>query len=397
MSKQNFISKIADSTKLLIAKSLNIPTLISHETYGRDVFYQTFGSTHTFSNQSLKYLLEIGLNQNPAIFGALNRISINATNLGLKPYKNGKLIENEVFDLDIKRAVMQLTSTGTLIIKRIKPVGFSKYVYEIIDTLNYSETYLRGQFKCYETKGDFQFLIPIEDLIFITIYKTPDVTTNLGLSPIQASLMPVESMRAMYTADTSLLKNKGADGVLTNDSDEPFRNPELFHDDVNGRITDSKLYGKIATSTARLRYVQIGRTPKELALWDGYKIKVRDIASALMVDPSILGDPDSKKYSNVSEAQKAFYTEAVIPYVKLITTDKKLMSWLGYEIFIDTSNIECLQQSQKERYEKNQIITDTIINLNKQIKDEIISVEVAIKIMVQEWNYDEQEAKELFK
>jgi hypothetical protein len=396
MSKQNFISKITDSTKLIIKNLLNpINILPENNSYS----YQYLGGSHTFSNQNLKKIIEIGLNQNPTVFGALNRISLNATNLILRPYKNGKEVENEVFDFDIKIAVMQLISSGTLIIKRIKPIGFSKYVYEIIDTLNYSETYNNGAFTCYEKKTAFSnwIKIPYEDLIFITIHKPTDLTTNLGLSPLQASVMPLESMRAMYTADISLLKNKGADGVLTNDSDEPLRNPDSFDGEINERITNSKHFGKVATSTARLRYVQIGRTPKELALWDGYKIKVRDIASALMVDPSLLGDPESKKYSNVTEAQKSFYTEAVIPYVKLITSNKKLNDWLGYDIYIDVSNVECLQQSQKERYEKNKIITDTIINLNKQIKDEIIRVEVAIKIMVQEWNYDEQEAKELFK
>jgi phage portal protein BeeE len=198
----------------------------------------------------------------------------------------------------------------------------------------------------------------------------------------------------MYTADTSTLKNKGVDVLITNDSDVPITEDEQDGMDksLNRRLRGARKSGGVATSTARLRVQNIGRTTKELALWDGYKIKVRDICNALQIDSSLFNDPDNKKYANVQEANKALYNDCVIPFTKLITENKELKADLGYDIYLDLSNIDCLQEAQNTRAEKAKTITEAIVGLNAQVKTSNISVEIAIKILVSEWEFDPQEA-----
>jgi hypothetical protein len=402
MVRQNFIAKISDIAKSTLKTITTIGTFGSNgfevEKNGNDFFYSRWGTNHTFSRRTLKYILEIGMVQNPVVFGILNKIALTSKNIELVPYRNGKPIKTKSLDLDISLAVMNLISTGTCVIHRVKPIGFPDYEYDILDTTGIVEEYSNVGFKYSYCKNGITTPIAVDDLLFITIYKVPYDITNLGLSPLIAATMPIEAMREMYIADASLLKNKGADGMITNDSDAPLLEDEVngFDKDMNTRISGARNFGRIPTSTARLRFVQFGRTTKELALWEGYKIKTRDIANALMVKSEVLNDPESSTYSNVTEAQKAFYTEAVIPFVRLITDNKQLLRWLGHEIFIDTTNIECLQQSQKERFEKNKIITDAVILLNAEISKGVITKEIAVKILVQEWGYDEEEATELF-
>ena len=201
----------------------------------------------------------------------------------------------------------------------------------------------------------------------------------------------------MYLADTSLLKNKGADVMITNDSDMPLVGDETksFDDAINERISGARNAGKIATSQAKLRVINLGRTAKELSLWDGYPIKLRDICNVFQVNSSSFNDVSGTTFNNVAEAEKAFYNNSVIPFTRLITENKELQKELGYQIYLDTSNIDSLQEAQSLRNEKNKVLTDAIINLNQKVKYGVISVEIAINILVSEWNYDIVEATKL--
>jgi hypothetical protein len=392
--KDNIFTKTLN-TVASVFKSSPPPVTIFRN--GKQFFYEMFGQGYSYNRRPLSQALEDGMNSNPVVFGAINKIAFASNALKLLPYRSGKPIKGKTFDFDLRNGLINLISTGTLIIYESEIVGFGEYEYRIIDTLNIVEQYNKGKFEYWEIVDGKYIKLNDDNLIFITIYKIPNLITQLGLSPLQVAGMPLESMREMYTADTYLLKNKGADGILTNDSDmlSPGVTQEEFDEELNGRIAGAKNTGRIATSTAKLKFVPMGRTAKELALWDGYKIKVRDLANALFVDSSIFNDPDNKKFSNVSEGQKALYTECVIPLVSLICMNKDLKRRLGYEIFLDTSNVECLQQSQKERFEKNNIITDVIIKLNEKVVSGSITREIAVKILNQEWNYDIEEAEEV--
>jgi hypothetical protein len=361
-------------------------------------WWRLIASTHTFGRKALRVLVEVGYTNSPVGFGIINKILLAQRNINFIPYWNGKpyKIKGDTIPIDANFGLQMLLLTGTCIVYNKEIVGFpSEQV--VLNTLDIEEVYLGNRKFVYRLLNNDGSWVVLDQsrMIFIKIFDPGRVNTNMGLSPFQAALMPTESLKEMYVADTSLLKNKGADVLITNDSDQPMIGTEQTEMDkaLNERIRGARRAGGVATSTAKLRILNLGRTSKELALWDGYKIKLRDLCNVLQVDSGQFNDPDNKKFSNVEESNKALYNDCVIPFTKLITENKELKKLLGFEIYLDTSNIDCLQIAQKERAEKANITTEAIVGLNQDVKNGVITPEIAVKILTSEWGFDQAEAK----
>lgn len=358
--------------------------------------FKLFISSHVFNRKSLKVLVDMGYTNSPAGFGIINKILLAQRNIVFAPYWKGQPYKTKNYTLDTNLGLMMLLLTGTCIVYEKEIIGFPSE-NTILNTLDIEETYQGGKFTYrYWLKNGNWITLDSEKMIFITM---PDIVrrdTQMGLPPFQAALMPIESLREMYIADTSQLKNKGSDVMLTNDSDHPMIGQESdeMQKTLNDRIKGARRSGTVATSTAKLRAIQLGRSTKELALWEGFKFKTRDICTALQLDSGLFNDPDNKKYANVVEAGRALYTDCVIPFTKIITENKQLKEKLGYDIFLDVSHIDCLQTAQSERAEKSTMVTTAIVNLNQQVKSGVITPEIAIRILVSEWGFDEEEAKD---
>lgn len=357
-------------------------------------FYKLISSTHTFNRQALRKLVEVGYTNSPAGFGIINKILLAQRNIVFTPYWKGTPYKIKKYNLDTNLALQMLLLTGTTVIYKKEIVGFPSE-FSILNTLDIEEIYVNGNFsyRYYLNNGTWINLFN-DNMIIIKIFDVGRKNTQMGLSPFQAALMPIESLREMYVADTSTLKNKGVDVLITNDSDTHLIEDEKRTMDIvlNERIRGARKSGGVATSTSKLRALNLGRTTKELALWDGYKIKIRDLCNVLQVDSGQFNDPDNKKFANVQESNRSLYNDCVIPFTKLITENKELTTALGYDIYLDLSNIDCLQEAQSARAEKAKTITDAIVGLNEDVKNGIISVEIAIKILVSEWGFDPQEA-----
>lgn len=359
-----------------------------------DSYLQFMSENHTFKIHSIDYLITTGYQMNPVVFGIINKILLSQQNLSFIPYRNGKPYKSGQLELDQKECLAELLLTGTLVIYKKELIGFPTE-HVILPRQRLTEQLIGDKFRYYYKEIGGKYTIYEEDeLIFITVYKPKNTYTNFGIAPLQAAIMPLDAMKEMYTADTALLKNKGADILISSASDEAMQriDQDTFDESMNDRIKGARKTGKAITTTKNVNVTQLGRTVKELALWDGYKIKLRDICTALQTDSAIFGDPDNKKFSNVSEADKALYTSCTIPYSNLIFKNKELTKSLGFDVWVDSSDVECLQTSQKEKQEKNKVTTDAIVNLNKDVQNGSITKEIAVRLLVNEWGYDEQEA-----
>lgn len=358
-------------------------------------FFQRFTGTHTFNRQALIRLVDTGYTNNPAGFGIIQKILLAQRNIKFIPYWNGKPWKSKTLDLDLNFALQMLICCGTVFVYKKKIIGFPDKLV-VLNTLDITETYTTGGYSYrLNLRNGYSMNLSNDDLIIIKIFDLTRYDTQMGLSPFQAALMPLESLREMYTADTATLKNKGVDVLITNDSEVPIKGDEALGMDaaLNQRIQGARRAGGVATSTAKLRVLNLGRTAKELALWDGYKIKIRDLCNVLQIDSGQLNDPDNKKFANVQESNKALYNDCVIPFTKLITENKELQDALGFEIYMDVSGVDCLQEAQTVRAEKAQIITNTIVALNTSVRMGDISPDIAVRLLVSEWQFDEAEAR----
>lgn len=387
-----------------IAKSILYgDAVLDPSTYRGDVFttqtlWQSFIGSYTFNTEGLDFLIKTGYGQNPECYGAINKILLSQANIKYIPWRNGKIYKSGTFNLDIKKALFQLIATGSCIIWKRKIVGFEEKSYEILKTNKIIETYssLNSKFIYqYYYRGRY-ITIPEEDLIIITLLENPWCDeTQLGIGALQAAQFPIENLQQLWKYNASVLANKGADVLISSKTDMPLLSDEkkALDDDFLRRSGGIRNAGKAITTTGNVQVDQIGRTPKELSLWDGFKVTVRSLAIALQIDPSILGDVESKTFANRNEAEKALYTSCIIPYVGVILNDPRLVQEFGFSVYLDTSNIECLQEDKKLRAETATTETNAILLLNADVKSGNITKDIAVHILVTLWNFDQEEAE----
>lgn len=360
------------------------------------VTWRLLSGFHSVGRKSLPYIVEYGYSLNPIGFGIINNIINSHYNISFTPYWKGKPYKSKTFSLDTEKALFNLVTTGTAVFWNREVVGFGRQI-EVIDTLNIYETYNRGVYSYVYVKNDFRIKIPNEDLHFVIFRDTPEIKTQLGLSPLQAAIMPIEALKEMYTADTFLLKNKGSDILVSNNTDERISDTEegTFDEVMNKRIAGAKNSGKIATTTANVQVHQLGRTIKELALWDGYKVKIRDFCVALGYPSTLAGDTEASTLANYEQSVTKLYTDCVIPLCRKLFASQKLQDWLGYEVYLDVSNISALQTSMTQKAEMAKTKQDAIVVLNTNVKNGTLTRDIAVNILVTEWEFDQEEAQKM--
>lgn len=363
--------------------------------YTTQTFFQWLAGSHSFNRMALYNLVETGYTRNDAGFSAVQKILFAQQNLNYIPYWKGKPWKSKVFDFDTWKAALMLCTCGTIFIQKKKRPGFDDLLY-VHNTLDIIETYSGGSYTYQvDLRNGRWENIPIDELIIIKWEDISSLTkTQFGLSPLQAAVMAIQAMEQMYVANVSLLKNKGADVLISNDSDDPIKASEkgTASEIINREVSGARRSGSVAVSTHKWKVQNLGRSVKDLQIWDGTKITARAICNVLQLSTSLFNDPDNKTFANYQDSQIALYTECVIPLMKRILENKELKAALGYDVYIDVSNISCLQKSQADKAATATTNTDNIIKLNEKVKAGSITREIAISILVTDWGYDQEEA-----
>jgi len=174
-----------------------------------------------------------------------------------------------------------------------------------------------------------------------------------GLSPLSAAIKVWKTSNERWEASANVLANKGISGILSDESERPMRPDEAadLQTQANSEMGGSSKFGRIRVSNKKLRFLQLGLSPQDLQLLEQGVIALRSLCNSFHVDSSLFNDPENKTYSNRKEAEKSFWTDAVIP--ELEKTKQGLNDWLmqGISEFenrtlrlgYDTNQIEALQ------------------------------------------------------
>jgi hypothetical protein len=72
---------------------------------------------------------------------------------------------------------------------------------------------------------------------------------------------------------------------------------------------------------------------------------------------------------------------------------KALEKLLGYQIFLDCTDIDVFQESYFTKAEKSKINTDAILLLNNKVNFGEITRDIAVLLLVTEWGFDSEEAE----
>lgn len=260
-------------------------------------------------------------------------------------YLYGEKLENKVAELDVLPSkFVDVTSNGNFFLPEVK------YTLEIDST----------------TK-----VIDREDLAHIKFFNPYYSTVEdgiKGLSLFQVAAHPIIVGKNRWEADASLLQNRGALGFITNKSERPMTAEQAkevqnaFDNSNNG----TEKYGKVRVTNKDLSYVSMAMSSVDLQLLEKGVINLRAICNVFGLDSSLFNDPANKTYNNRQEAEKALYTNAVIPlsrvlaakYNRLIT--RSYFPDGNYRLYQDFERVEALQKDKKMEAEKDKIVVESI-------------------------------------
>jgi len=160
------------------------------------------------------------------------------------------------------------------------------------------------------------------DEVVHTKYFNPGekgLQTGMGLSPLQSAVHPYRTSLHQWEASSNLLKNKGAIGFISNESDDVLDDKELG--DAQ-RMFDSKIggaskFGKSIITPSKMKYNSMAMSATDMQVIEMGVKTLRAICNIYGVDSSLFNDPANKTYNNRKEAEKALWTNVNIPILKM--------------------------------------------------------------------------------
>ena len=300
-------------------------------------------------------------------------------------------------------AAINLLNTGDLFLFPSIPVGFSlitEYrvlesaavtIKQNLDKQIVSFIYLEG------TKQQEKFLP--EEIIHVK-YADPSlfgIQSKRGLSPLQAGYLTLTADGDTEAAAAVLMKNKGVAGFLTDES-ESMMDPEdtkKLQKDLEGKIGGAHNFNKIRITSGKYKYVQVGMSPTDLKTIENQVLSLRKMCNLFSVNSAIFNDPANKRFNNNQEANKALFQDAVLPvWNKIFAGIQKYLREQNrrVEITPDTSTIACLQADKLREAQKNERVTNSILNISKNIAENLLTLNAGRAILMNQWDMSEDEA-----
>lgn len=304
--------------------------------------------------------------------------------------------DKQVFKEFHEEALTYLLLTGDVFLHGLTSIGFKDAIQELnILESNCTELNLnyKNELQSYDyTKNSTTTKIPVDEVYhgkYINPTKT-GIECQRGLSPLEAGYRTIVASNENLTAMASVWNNKGVSGLLTNNTDETLGADEAkaVQDAVNSKLGGSHKANGVAATTANVRFEQIGMSGSDMELLQSSPQLLRGICMLYGVDPALLGDTESRKYSNLKEAEKSLFVRSAIPnnerlisYLnRFVVPAWSLLDGKDYIIKQDLTDIEALQPDKKIQAEKNKIISESLTallssNLSPETK-EILLVDI---------------------
>lgn len=310
----------------------------------------------------------------------------------------------------VEQSITNLLTKGNTFRRGRKTPGFGDAFQEIIMVNNNILTidckiedfnYIPKQYKL--ELGKNKLIVPVEDMNHVKFYNPSDygMVSCLGLSPLQAGLLSLVASNDNKTAQSVLVRNQGIRGLITSRS-ERAQTPEernQIQQAADNRMMGASKFGKAIATSANVDFIQMGMDATQLKIIESAVMKLRDLCNLYGVDSSLFNDPANKTYNNRKEAEKAMFTNAVIPVNE--KDIQSLSEWLlpawnerdntTYEIRQNLSSIPVLHEDEDKRAAKQEKISKIIIS----ILEAQISNEQKVYSLIRSLNLTEDEAKEI--
>lgn len=203
-----------------------------------------------------------------------------------------------------------------------------------------------------------------------------------GKSTLSGVGASIENIRAAYEARFTLIENRGALGIFTNENKDasgaalaikPNEKKELQNEISRYGLTRDK-WQFIITSQA-LKYQQIGINVRELMLFEECQEDRERLCDAFGFPIELLSSNKGTTFANKNEASKLLYQNTIIPEAEewvAALNAKFETETLPYHIVITFDHLPVMQENIKERAQTLLMLTNS---LSKSLADGAITVE----------------------
>lgn len=264
----------------------------------------------------------------------------------------------------------------------------SKYV-DAITSKNFFLPNVRYKFDFANNKRMFDNQELEHTMLFNPDYETIAESFD-GLSVFEVARRAIEVGNDRWEADSHLLKNRGIAGMITDKSNRPMNDEQALEvqSSFDRQNSGTDKFGKVKVTNKDLNYIQMAMSSTDLQLIEKGVITLRAICNVFGLDSSLFNDPANKTFNNRKEAEKAMYTNVIMPIAKKIA--EKHTNFIAKNHFPDGtvrmrkdfSNIPSLQSDLKQEAEKDKIVMDGVnVVLN-------MSVSTKTKQLLLKENYD---------
>ena len=363
-----------------------------------------------YGDTDLKKLLKEGYITNNHVYSIINRIAEDAASIPVvieNKLSDGTVevieegdfynfvhnpnVDNNYKSFTYQSIVYQLT-TGNEVQYGIQGIG-SKHFAERWNlapqyiTPKVNKTIVGPRASSYKYNYDgTDYPLAVEEVMHLKKFNPDPADENavMGLSPLQAAYKVLVASNEIITADASIIKNKGAIGMLSAKGGKDGRPlTETQAKDVDSslkkRIGGGGNYGSVKVTTGSFDFIKFAMSPQDLQLLESGVLKLRDLCSIYGVSSRIFNDPNGATFNNTKEDNKKYYQNGVLPplendidyFNRFFVPGWSERDNTNYSVRLDKSKIEALQADQKVEAEKDKILMDGInVVLNMPISAE---------------------------
>ena len=224
-----------------------------------------------------------------------------------------KVNPKQTFAELLYEAVWWYYLTGNVYIQKIF-VGNQIKALSLIPSLNVRiVTDNKGNVTEYQVlKGTEIVKLSPNNVIHIS-YKNP-FNGVIGSSPLTNIYFSIKLNNEVRAWNIALLKNGARpSGALVSQQTLTIEQFNRLKQQIDAQFTGSSNAGRPLLLEGGLQWQQIGFNPNDMDYLETVKHTAREITIGLGVPSELIGDPDTKTYSNYKEALRQFYVYTVSP------------------------------------------------------------------------------------
>lgn len=228
----------------------------------------------------------------------------------------------------------------------------------------------------YEDSSGHSVMFDPADVVWMK-YDNPGDEWS-GMSPLSAARIGIETAMSAQRANKAIFANgmqiAGVVGPADKNAAMTREQAEQVGQMLERRFRGADKAHRLAVLTQPISFTNLSLTPKDAEFLGLMAWGLREVAMVFGVPPELIGDHEHATYSNIESAEKAFWTDTLIPEANFIADEiteqlVKLFSDEADEVEFDTTDIETLQEDRSELITQITQLVGVGVPLNRVLQE----------------------------